>query len=136
MALKLSLKANEKLIIGGAVIRNGSHHTELYVENDTPILRQKDILTEKDANTPARRVYFALQLMYIDPDNGPGYREAFQQLTADIVSAAPSSRQLLVEIAEHVTSGRLYQALKLARHLIDLETELLSHAQAAHPQQS
>lgn len=130
MALKLSLKANEKLIVGGAVIRNGSHHAEFYVENDTPILRQKDILTEQEANTPARRVYFALQLMYIDPDNTASYLEAFQTMASDIAFAAPSSRQILIEITEHISSGRLYQAIKSARHLIDLEAELLARATA------
>jgi flagellar biosynthesis repressor protein FlbT len=133
MALKLSLKANEKLIIAGAVIRNGSHHAEIYIENDVPILRQKDIMTEADANTPSRRLYFIVQLIYIDRENIQSYLESLGQLVDDIATAAPSCRQYLHEISEHIVAGRLYQALKSARHLVEHETDLLNRAQTDTP---
>ena len=33
-----------------------------------PILRERDILTPETADTPAKLVYLAVQLMYISPD--------------------------------------------------------------------
>ncbi len=66
MPLKISLKAGERVIIGGAVITNGKLKTELFVENKVPVLRQKDILSIKEADTPCRRIYFVIQLMYMD----------------------------------------------------------------------
>lgn len=128
MPLKLTLKANEKIIIGGAVVRNGSRHAELTIENNVPILRQKDIMTEGDANSPARRVYFIIQLLYIDVENRTAYLGPLQQLLDDIATAAPSSRALVDGIRQHVENGHLYQALKVAHQLIDYETELISHA--------
>ena len=128
MALKLNLKENEKIVIGGAVIRNGSRHIELYVENNVPILRQKDIMTEQEVNTPARRIYFAIQLMYIDADNMITHQGALTDRITEIVEAAPSTRPYLLTIAEYVADGKLYQALKAARQLIDYEKELLAHA--------
>jgi flagellar protein FlbT len=128
MALKLNLKADEKLIIGGAVIRNGAKHTEIYVENNVPILRHKDIMTEEEAQSPARRIYFVLQLMYIDADNMQEYIDRFSELAKEIATAAPSTRTYLVQITELLTAAKLYQALKVARQLVDYEKELFAHA--------
>ena len=47
MALKLSLKPGEKMIIGGAVVKNGDAKAELFIENQVPLLREKDIMRRK-----------------------------------------------------------------------------------------
>lgn len=127
MSLKLRLKPDEKIIIGGAVIHNGSKASEFVVENTVPILRQKDIMAERDAVSPARRVYFAIQLMYIDRDNQVDYHTRYWDLVRDITAAAPSTKSILDKISEQIVSGDFYQALKLTRKLIDYEEELLSH---------
>ncbi len=128
MALRLKLKAGERVIIGGAVIRNGSSRTELFVENDTPVLREPDVLRPEDVRTPCERIYLTLQLMYVD-DRAPGwYAEAYRELKEEVVAAAPSCRPLLSAIDDLVESGRLFQALRHARRLIEHERELVSHA--------
>ena len=71
MALKLSLKPHEKVMIGSAVISNGSSTAHFIVENNVPILRQGDILTEPMTTSPCKRIYFVVQLMYIDDRNSP-----------------------------------------------------------------
>ena len=43
MALKITLKPNEKIIISGVVVTNGPVKAELLIENKTAILRQKNI---------------------------------------------------------------------------------------------
>ena len=43
MALKLSLKPDEKLVINGAVIANVDLRTTLIVHNKASILREKDM---------------------------------------------------------------------------------------------
>ena len=68
MALKVELKPNEKLIIGDCVITNSDQRTRFYVSGRSPILREKDILTFETADSPAKRIYFAVQLMYLDDD--------------------------------------------------------------------
>jgi flagellar biosynthesis regulator FlbT len=37
------------------------------VENTVAILRKNSILTPDEADTPARRIYLTIQLMYVDP---------------------------------------------------------------------
>ncbi|GFO53243.1 putative flagellum biosynthesis repressor protein FlbT 1 [Geomonas sp. Red276] len=128
MSLKITLKGNERLIVGGAVVRNGGKGTVLFIENTVPILREKDILGEKDANTPCKRVYFTIQLMYIDEANVPQYRTAYLELARDILQAAPSTASHLEQISERIEAGNYYQALKAARNLIEYEEELLKNA--------
>ena len=127
MSLKLHLKPDEKVILGRAVIRNGSKACEFIVENNVPILRQKDILSEKDADSPARRLYFVIQLMYINEENLVEYHNRFWGLSNDILSAAPSTKPYLEKISEQILACSYYQALKLTRKLIDYEKELLNH---------
>lgn len=128
MSLKITLKNNERLVIGGAVIRNGGKGCVLFIENTVPILREKDILGEKDANTPCRRVYFTIQLMYIDEPNVPSYVKAYSELAADILKAAPSTRDYIEQLNERIEGGNYYQALKIAKTLIEYEEELLKNA--------
>lgn len=127
MALKIALKPNERMIIGGAVITNGGSKTEFMVENDVPILRQKDIMGEKDADSPCRKIYFVVQLMYIDPGNLTTHHQTYWQLVRDVLQAAPSTREYIDRISREILADRYYQALKITKQLIDYEQELMSH---------
>src|SRR6266704_6070285 len=111
MSLKISLKANERLIIGGAVVTNGSSRSDLIVENNVPILRDKDILSETQANTPCRRLYFLIQLMYVDEKNITEYHRTYWVLVRDLLQAAPSMLAQIDKVNEQILSGKYYQAL-------------------------
>ena len=128
MALRLRLKAGERVIVGGAILRNGSKGTELVVENETPVLRQNDVLRLDAVRTPCERIYLTIQLMYLD-DSAPGlYAEAYRELTDEVLAAAPSCTELVHAIDEQVLAGRMFQALRTARRLIEHERELIAHA--------
>jgi flagellar protein FlbT len=131
MALKISLKPKEKMILGGAVIVNGNNAgCQLIVENKVPILREKDILSEADTDTPCRQLYFHIQLMYIDDeDNLEIHQKNYWRLVNEIVNAAPSTVGLIDHINEEIVNGRYYQALKLGRELIEYEQEVVSRVQ-------
>ena len=126
MPLKISLKPGERVIIGGAVITNGSAKGEFLVENKVPILRQKDILSIKEANTPCRRIYFVIQLMYIDEEQSVKHHQTYWQLVKDLLSVTPKVLSLIDQISEQLLNNRYYQALKLAKKLIDYEEEVLN----------
>ena len=126
MALKITLKPGERMIIGGAVLANGSSTScDLVIENKTPILRQKDILTAEKADSPCRRIYYAIQLMYIDEHNMAAYHKVYWDLVKDIIRAAPSTVVLIDSISEHIHQRRYYQALKLTKRLIEYEQEAI-----------
>lgn len=124
MALKITLKPHERMILGGAVLTNGNTKSELIIENNVPILRQKDIMSEKEANSPSRRIYFVTQLMYVDSDNLITHHNTYWKLVQSLVEAAPSVLGLIDQISTHILACRYYQALKLARKLIDYEEEI------------
>ena len=122
------------MIIGGAVVTNGNRSScDLVIENNVPILRQKDIMSEIAAVTPCSRIYYVIQLMYIDEDNLSAYQNTYWQLVKDVVNAAPSSLSLIDEISEHILKAQYYQALKLARRLIDYEQEVISRVAESIP---
>jgi len=132
MALKLSLKANERIIAGGAVLRNATGKTvELVVENEIPLLREKEILSEAKADTPCKRVYFVIQLMYIDGQNLPKYQKLYWELARDVMNAAPSTTGLFKTISEAMYGGRYYQALKETRRLMQYEAKAMEQALSA-----
>jgi flagellar protein FlbT len=127
MSLKVELKPGEKLIVGNCVITNSDQRTRLFIDGKAPILREKDILTPDTADSPAKRIYFAVQLMYID-DDVERLRTDYFKLINDIVTAAPSTTPLVDQINNEILTGELYKALKAAKKLIQYEQELLSHA--------
>jgi flagellar protein FlbT len=130
MPLKISLKPHERMIIGGAVVTNGDSRTEFRIENKVPLLRQKDIMSEQAANSHCRRIYFIIQLMYVDEENLITHHQTYWQLIEELVRAAPSVISLVDQISEHILFGRHYQALKLAQQLIDYEQEVMYATQS------
>ena len=130
MTLKITLKPQEKMMLGGAVIANGNNAgCQLIIENKVPILREKDILSENDADTPCRQLYFIIQLIYIDEENLAIHQKNYWRLVKEIVKAAPRTVGLIDQINEEIVSGRCYQALKLAQKLIEYEQEAISRVQ-------
>lgn len=131
MALKVELKPHERIIVGSCVITNTDQRARLLIDGENvPILREKDILTPETADTPAKLVYLAVQLMYISPDPQTQHGTYFN-LVRDIVTAAPSTWPIIECINTHILSGDLYRALKEARKLIAYEKKLRDHLEAS-----
>lgn len=126
MPLRVELKPGERVIIGNAVIRNGEQRTRFFIEGEAPILREKDILTLETADTPAKRIYLAVQLMYLNGDI-KGHHEVYFPLVKEFIAAAPSSIIIIAEVNNLLLTGDFYKALKEAKKLIAFEEETLSH---------
>ncbi len=130
MALKVELKPHERIIIGSCVITNTEQRARLLIEGErVPILRERDILTATTADTPAKRIYLAVQLMYTSEDQ-QSYHDTYFKLVRDIVEAAPSTWPIVEAINNNILKGDLYKALKDARRLIEYEQELLGNAKS------
>ncbi len=127
MALKVELKPGERIILGECVITNHDQRTRLLIEGQMPILREKDILTPELADTPAKRIYLAVQLMYTSRDPRP-HHEVYFALVRDILEAAPSTWPHIESINNLILTGEMYKALKQTRKLIAYEQELVSNA--------
>lgn len=129
MGLKITLKPGERMIIGGAVITNGGQKCNFIVENKVSILRDKDILSAEKANSPARRIYFSIQLMYIDGSNLKNYHKQYWELVKEFLEAAPSSLSLIDQISKNVLELNYYKALKNCKKLISYEEEVIARVQ-------
>ena len=117
------------MIIGGAVITNGGQKSNFIVENKVPILREKDILSAENAKSPARRIYFTIQLMYIDGNNLKTHHKQYWALVRDFLEAAPSALTIIDEISENILRANYYRALKTCKKLIAYEKEVMARVQ-------
>jgi flagellar protein FlbT len=131
MALKISLKPGERVIMGGALIKNGKVKSDFVIQNTVPVLREKDIMGSKEADSPCKRIYFAIQLTYIDEKNIEEHRRTYWKLVKDVVEAAPSTLRLIDKISDHILHERYYQALKLTTKLIEYERGIMNHVRCA-----
>ena len=130
MALKVELKPHERIIIGNCVITNTDQRARLLIDGEKiPILREKDILTPETADTPAKLIYLAVQLMYISPEPEANHATYFN-LLRDVVTTAPSMWPIIEGININILNSDLYQALKEAKKLVAYEKKLLDHARA------
>lgn len=129
MTLKLTLKPGERLIVNGAVIANGERRSEFAIENLASVLREKDILTEDEANTPAKRIYFSILVMALANGNlKQAFAEFESRLTefADVISDT-AALQLCLKISACVANTDYYKALNYCKALISFEQERLEY---------
>lgn len=126
MGLVIDLKPGEKILIGDAVITNDTQRTRLHISGESPILREKDVMQEEEADTPCKKIYFMIQCMYM-ANNSREYHNKYFELAREIQHAAPQASFMFLIINEKIMDGAYYKAMKEARELIKLEKELLEN---------
>jgi len=129
MPLKLTLKPNEKVLIGTAVLTNAGSKAEIIIQNTVPVLREKDIITEENADTIAKKIYFIVLSMYVDPKNESEYHTIYFKLFDEMLKSAPNPGvlALIMEVSQKILEGEHYQALKICKKLLNFEVELLAN---------
>lgn len=127
MPLKINVKSGEKFIVNGAVMAAGEKGASLVLQNEATILLGKDIMQEEDANSPAKRIYFTILLMYLDNDDSDRYRGTFLDLVESFldVTTFKEVRLSLLNVVQDVNEKRFYRALKTCKALIKYEAEIL-----------
>jgi flagellar protein FlbT len=129
MPLKLSLKPHEKFVLNGAVVQNGDRRGVLLLQNKASVLREKDIMQADEANSPSRRIYFPVMMMYLDESSANAYHEEFIHRLQEFMGAInnPSVLAECVNISKFVLQREYYKALTLCRKLIEYEDQRLGH---------
>ena len=129
MPLKLTLKPNEKVLIGTAVISNVGQKSEIVIQNTVPVLREKDIITEEQADTLCKRIYHIILNMYVDPKNEKDWHSIYFKLVKELFNAYPDKvfLALTVEVSQKILEGNHYQALKKCKKLLNFEAELVAN---------
>jgi len=130
MPLKLSLKPGEKFVLNGAVVQNGDRRGVLILQNKASVLREKDIMQLSDVNSPAKRIYFPVMMMYLDETSAPKVYDEFVLRLSEFMGAIRNPDVLIdcVAVSKHVLAREYYKALMTARKLVEYEEQRLGHA--------
>ena len=127
MPLKLSLKPGEKFVLNGAVVQNGDRRGVLVLQNKASVLREKDIMQPEDVNSPARRIYFPVMMMYLDEKDAANFHDEFTLRLTQFMGAVKNPDVLTecVSCSRHVLARQYYKALMSARKILDYEEQRL-----------
>ena len=135
MPLKLSLKPGERFVLNGAVVENGDRRATLVLQNKASVLREKDIMQEHEVDSPAKRIYFPVMMMYLSASSGDGVYDEFVMRMTEFMGAISNPDVLAdcVTISKDVMAGEYYKALLRCRKLIAYEAERLAGEAPAKP---
>jgi len=135
MPLKLSLKPGERFVVNGAVLQNGDRRAVLLLQNKASILREKDIIQPEEADTPIKRIYFPIMMMYLDPAEANNYYDEFVLRLSEFMSVTNSTDILkeCVSLSREVMAADYYKALTRCRKLLIYEQGLLGNVHPGVP---
>ena len=131
--LVLELRPGEVMIVNGAPIRFRTK-SRLELTAHARFLFGKQIMQPDQADSPARRIYFALQSAYIGVDDErPRGLEAARTLVAAFKTATSSAlaREILDRAMAAAEADDCYTALKLARRIMRHEDTILGRDPAS-----
>lgn len=128
--LVLELRQGEVMIVNGAPIRFRTK-SRIELTAKARFLFGKQIMPPDQATSPARRIYFALQSAYIgnEEERAGGLASARTLITEfDTATTSKAARDMLGRALAAAESDDCYQALKLARRIIQHEDAVLGRA--------
>jgi flagellar biosynthesis repressor protein FlbT len=120
MGVMIDLRPGEQLLLGQGFIVNNGHRTRLYIEGSFPILREKEAISEGEANTPAKRVYLALQQMYLATD--PTYSERDFSKAREFAAGNADLLGCIDAMGPSIGTREIYKAMRNVRSLMQSES--------------
>jgi flagellar biosynthesis repressor protein FlbT len=133
--MNISLRADEKLYINGAVIRV-DRKVSIEILNDVTFLLENHVMQATEATTPLKQIYFVVQIMLMDPSAAPGAMALSRKLV-DAASGTFETREILAglkTVDEMIKRSRYFDAMKTLRALFPLEqTVVFPSADATAP---
>ena len=131
MPLKLTLKPRERFVLNGGVLMNGDRRSDLIVENQVSLLRERDVLKPDEADTPMKRIYFTIMMMYLDGGLEGDYYDQFSDLMTDFMCAVTTKGvvEKCHRILDDVHEKRFYTAMMMSKSLLPFEKERLEYVQ-------
>lgn len=126
--LVLEFRAGDKMLVNGAALQFQTR-ASVVLSNRVRFLFGKQILAPNDANTPARRLYFAIQAAYIcDDAERPQFLELARGLASDYAEAStsPTVKRLIERATEELEEGKCWEAMRRVRELFPHDDAMLS----------
>ncbi len=127
--MNIFLRARERIYINGAVIRV-DRKTTLELLNEATFLLENHVMQAHEATTPLRRIYFAVQVMLMDPASSAETAKLAHRLIEDAGSVflTPAIQAGLQSVASLIGRSRNFEALKTLRSLFPLEQAEMAEA--------
>lgn len=124
---KISLRANERIYVNGAVIKV-DRKTSLEFLNNVQFLLENHVLQAEDATTPLRQLYFMAQVILISPKDADNARQLFRDSLNTLLATLENETLLneLKTVDQMVGEERIYDALKAIRSLYPIEEDILN----------
>ncbi|MDB5617000.1 flagellar biosynthesis repressor FlbT [Tardiphaga sp.] len=117
MPLKMNLEPQEWFMVGDTKVVNIWNETaKLKIDGAAPILRQAHTMSERDADTAAKRVYLAVQRLYLHVASTP---EKYFVLVEALLKENPAASDTVRKANEVIAGGSFYGALREYRKLIE-----------------
>ena len=128
--LVLELRQGEFMVVNGAPIR---FRTKARIElaGHARFLFGKQIMGPDEANSPARRIYFAIQTSYIGTDDERPTGLASAEILINefrINTTSELAREILNRAWQAAEADDCYRALKLIRRIMRHEDAVLSRS--------
>ena len=123
--MHITLRANEKIFINGAVLKV-DRKTSVELLNDALFLLEAHVMLERDATTPLRQLYFIVQLMLMEGRDRAENRAAFASQVAAMRAVYRDAAILdgIGRVSELVNRSRPFEALKTIRALLPVEAAI------------
>ncbi len=120
--MNISLRADEKLYVNGAVIRVDRKVT-IELLNDVTFLLENHVMQAHEATTPLKQIYFVVQIMLMDPSATPGAMTLSRKLIDAALAAfeTPEIISGLKTADDLIKRSRNFEAMKTLRGLFSLE---------------
>ncbi len=125
MALRLTLKPNERIVINGCVVQNSDRRQMITIENHADVVREADLLKEDEARTPVKEVYFLIQASLLDRKVRDKLVPVIQKKLGQLVPVFHDDMSKhIFDAAHHVSAADFYNAMRALRPVMSYEAEL------------
>ena len=116
--LRICLKPGDRIFINGAVIR-ADRKVTIEILNDVTFLLEHHFMSEEEANTPLRRLYYQAQIMLTEPHNREVARASCHRMLAQLSGRypCPEIAEQLQSISGLIGGDKPFDALKAIRTL-------------------
>jgi flagellar protein FlbT len=130
--MNITLRAGERFFINGAVIRI-DRKASIELLNEVTFLLENHVMQAEAATTLVRQIYFAVQIMLMDPTAVASATPLARSLIESALGAyrAPDLTGGLRSVDASLLRGRNFEALKALRNLFPLEDKELQPLSAA-----
>ncbi|MCL2474498.1 MAG: flagellar biosynthesis repressor FlbT [Alphaproteobacteria bacterium] len=120
MPLKLRVKPEGKIFIGGAVLKNvGKRAADLLVISDGPVLRQNYMMnSDKSGESDFSNVYFLLQVIYLFRGKDMPIDSFVVETIKNFLKLYPDYTAEVEQILASLEEFDTFRALKIAHEML------------------